>query len=68
MDTFIRIHTEIYHEKRDIKNPTAYIAQSLGFGKATTKKAPVVHTDGDRSKEPKQIGSILAVVVDKSKS
>ena len=38
MDMFIKIHTEIHHGKREVKNPTAYIAQSLGFGKPQPAK------------------------------
>lgn len=69
MEIFIRLHTEIYHGKREVKSPTAYIAQSLGFGKAVPKepkaKEPVVRSPTSRGQEPMKIGGIIGDVVKK---
>ncbi|MFD2936169.1 replication initiation protein [Spirosoma flavum] len=71
MQTFIRLHTEIHHGKREVKNPTAYIAQSLGFGKVIPKelnaKEPVARSTGTRNQDPKKIGEILGSIVKKIK-
>lgn len=66
MDTFIRLHTEIHHGKREVKNPTAYIAQSLGFGKASTKSGSPARSTGKRSVDVKPIGELLIDVGRKS--
>ena len=70
MDTFIRLHTEIYHGKRDVKNATAYIAQALGFGKAPAKseKTVTARVNRDRNQDPKPLGNIVSDILDKSKS
>ncbi|GAB3790399.1 hypothetical protein GCM10028818_60470 [Spirosoma horti] len=58
METFIWLHTEIHHRKRKVKNPTAYVAQSLGFGKVAPKesegKEPGSRSTTTRSQEPNQ--------------
>ncbi len=59
MDGFIRLHTEIHHGKRVVKNPTAYIAQSLGFGKTSPKPASGSRATDKRSQDAKPIGELL---------
>ena len=59
MDTFIRVHTEIHHGKREVKNPTAYIARSLGFGRGSTKTVTSTKSTGKRGQETKTIGELL---------
>lgn len=70
MDTFVRLHSEIYNGKRVVKNPTAYIAQSLGFGKGISKVVPatVAKVDGGQTRQPKSLSSLMGTAVDKLKS
>lgn len=67
MNTFIRLHTEIHHGKRIVKSPTAYIAQSLGFGKPAPKKdlKPAPRSGGQTSKDAVPIGGIAAAILKK---
>ena len=66
MDTFIRVHTEIHHGKRTVKNATAYIARSLGFGRGATKTVSSARSTGKRNQETKLIGELLIDVGRKS--
>jgi len=70
MATFIKLHTEIHHGKREVKNPTAYIAQSLGFGKPAAPKKdpkPAPRAGGQRTKDIVPIGGLVSDVVGKMK-
>lgn len=67
METFIRLHTEFHHGKREVKNPTAYMAQSLGFGKAAPKAdaTPKVRATDKRDQNSKKVGGLMADAVKK---
>ena len=68
MDKFITLHTEIHHGKREVNNPTAYIAQSLGFGKPATlgkDLKPTPRSGGQLTKDAVPIGGIAADIVRK---
>ena len=69
MDAFIKLHTEIYHGKREAKNPTAYIAKALGFGNPAPQKDPKpAPRSGDKTKkEAVPIGGVVADVLKKKK-
>ena len=70
MDKFITLHTELHHGKRVVKNPTAYIAQSLGFGKPAAPgkdPKPPPRSGGRSTKDAVPIGGIAADVVRKIK-
>ena len=62
METFIRVHTEIHYGKRVVKNPTAYIAQTLGFGKPQPPKDPKAATRSQTktTKDALPIGGIMS--------
>ncbi|MCK8495987.1 replication initiation protein [Spirosoma sp. RP8] len=67
MNTFIRLHTEFHHGKRVAKNPTAYMAQALGFGKADTKSEPLTKAATGRKGKPKVVKNLLTDTSDKPK-
>jgi hypothetical protein len=61
--------TERYHGKQVVKNATAYMAQSLGFGKPSQKNLPVTvsRTVADRKQEPKPLADMISDIINKSK-
>ena len=69
METFIRVHTEIHHGKRVVKNPTAYIAQALGFGKPQVPKddKPKSRPKAAKSTGALPIGGVMADMLKKLK-
>jgi len=70
MDTFIKLDAEIHHGKREVNNPTAYVAQSLGFGKPATPKKdpkPAPRAGGRQTKDAVPIGGIAAHALKKMK-
>lgn len=70
MDTFIRIHAELLYGKRVVKNPTAYMAQSLGFGKALPKSASATEqlAKARRSRETRSVNSIMTDIIEQQKA
>lgn len=70
METFIRLHTELFHGKRVAKNPTAYIAQSLGFGKPVPRDdpKPATHGKANRNDVPTFLSGLMNEIIKKGKT
>ncbi|MCK8495864.1 replication initiation protein [Spirosoma sp. RP8] len=67
MNIFIRLHTEFHHGKRVAKNPTAYMAQALGFGKAKANTEPAEKAAPGRKGQPRTVKNLLTDAIDKLK-
>ncbi|UHG94985.1 replication initiation protein [Spirosoma oryzicola] len=67
MNTFIRLHTEFHHGKRVAKNPTAYMAQALGFGKAKANTETAEKAATGRKGQPRTVKNLLTDAIDRLK-